>query len=58
MIPWTAIKDYADECQLDDPDRREMLFEIIREIDVWYMDRIAAKTAKETAKGKLTHNGK
>lgn len=46
MIPWTAIQAYANENEIVG-EQREMLFEVIREVDAWYMDRLAAKAAKE-----------
>lgn len=46
MIPWTAIQAYANENDIHG-EQRELLFEIIREVDAWYMDRLAAKAAKE-----------
>jgi hypothetical protein len=52
MIPWTAIKEYADECQIADIDERGMLFEVMRSVDVWYMDKKAAKIKREAGKAK------
>lgn len=51
MVPWTAIQAYANENEIVG-EQREMLFEVIREVDAWYMDRLAAKAKKENKGGK------
>jgi hypothetical protein len=57
MIPWTAIQSYANENDIHG-DQREMLFEVMREMDSWYMDRQAAKVKKENKSGKGKPKGK
>lgn len=57
-IPWTALRDYANEYQVTEADQRDILFEVIRAMDVWYLDRMASKAAKDGKTGHKPVGGK
>lgn len=44
-IPWTAIRDYADEIELEG-EQREDLFTIVRRLDAWFLEWLQAKRSK------------
>lgn len=57
MVPWTAIKDYASEYDITG-EQKELLFEVTRELDAWYMERQEAKSKRENKAGKTKPSGK
>lgn len=50
-IPWTAIKEYADEYDLDE-DQRVILYSVIRDVDMWFLKEVQDRADKKSGKGK------
>lgn len=48
-IPWTAIKEYADEYELDE-DQRVILFNVIRSVDIWFLKEIEKRADKKNGR--------
>jgi hypothetical protein len=56
-IPWTAMKAYADEYEFDE-DQRVILYNVIREVDIWFLKEVQAKADKKNGtKPKRGHGG-
>lgn len=47
-IPWTAIREYADEYEFDE-DQRVILFSVIRGVDIWFLKYVQAQSEKKNA---------
>lgn len=48
-IPWTAIKQYADEYDFDE-DQRVIIFEVIRNVDMWFLKQIQDRADKKNGR--------
>lgn len=57
-IPWTAIKEYADEYELDE-DQRVILFNVMRTVDIWFLKEIQERADKKDGRSnsKRGHGG-
>ena len=57
-IPWTALKAYADEYELDEV-QRSMLYQIIRTVDMWFLDELRKRAEQKNggSKSKRGHEG-
>ena len=53
-IPWTAIREYADEYELDE-DQRVIMFHVIRSVDIWFLEEMEKKA--EANRGRDTNRG-
>jgi hypothetical protein len=49
-IPWTALKAYADEYDLDE-DQRVILYNVIRSVDIWFLEQVEKRAEKKDGKG-------
>lgn len=50
-IPWTAIREYCDEYDLDE-DQRVIMFDVIRSVDIWFLKEVEKRSEKKNGKGK------
>jgi hypothetical protein len=50
-IPWTALREYADEYDLDE-DQRVILYQVIRSVDIWFLKEIEERAEKKNARAK------
>ncbi len=48
-IPWTAMREYADEYDFDE-DQRVILFDVIRNVDIWFLKEIQARADKKNGR--------
>lgn len=44
-IPWTALRAYADEYEMDE-DQRVILYQVIRAVDMWFLTEVGKKADK------------
>ena len=49
-IPLTAIRDYAEEYELDE-DQRVILYNVIRSVDIWFLQEVQKRADKKNGKG-------
>lgn len=50
-IPWTAIRDYAEEYELDE-DQRVILYNVIRSVDIWFLKELHERAEKDNGRSK------
>lgn len=48
-IPWTAIREYCDEYDLDE-DQRVILNDVIRSVDIWFLKEIEKRAEKKNGR--------
>lgn len=58
-IPWTAIREYADEYELDE-DQRVIMYNVIRTVDIWFLKEVQARADKANGRTdtKRGHGGR